>query len=97
MAHYHDEHENEYDLRQSLRSLAMPSTDRTYAGRPMEFDFDRDLEPGKALAVGADGIQVQIISVPQEMPPSWAVKVTLSIEDYGKLVLHHARNSSLGA
>jgi hypothetical protein len=39
--------------------------------RPMEWDFDRNLAPGKAMCVDIT---------------EWAIKTFLSIEDYGRML-----------
>ena len=54
--------------------------------RAMNWDFDRDLEEGTALAVDITGIKTEVIRIPQDKVPEWAVKVTLSVEDYGRML-----------
>jgi hypothetical protein len=62
----------------------MPLT--TNGPRPMEWDMDSSLEPGTAIAVAPDGIRSVPIHIPDEMPPPWATKLVLSVEDFGRLL-----------
>ena len=64
----------------------------TFGGRPLEIDMDRDLPEGTALAVASDGIRSDTIRVPDQMPPAWAAKLVLSVEDFGRLLRFHSEN-----
>jgi hypothetical protein len=54
--------------------------------RPMEWDFDRNLAPGKAMCVDITGLRMEFIDIPEQRPPEWAIKTFLSIEDYGRML-----------
>ena len=51
----------------------------------MKLDMDRNLMPGTAIASDDSGRSVAI-SVPMDKAPDWATKLTLSMEDYVRLL-----------
>jgi len=51
----------------------------------MKLDMDRNLMPGTAIASDDSGRSVAI-SVPMDKAPDWATRLTLSMEDYVRLL-----------
>jgi len=59
--------------------------------RPMQWDYDRNLDPGTAMVVDETGLRMEFIRIPEQLPPPWAVKTLLSVEDYGRLLGHASK------
>lgn len=64
------------------------STETT--GTSIKIEMDRDLEPGTAVALDAEGTTLAVIRPPHERPPPGTRTLVMSIEVWGQMMRAYA-------